>query len=369
MEMVELPVNKIIPSVFQPRETFDKGELQELADSMKEHGLINPISVKENGDGTYQIIAGERRWRASKFAKMDKIYAIIRTVTDGTQRLESLIENVHRKDLNMIEKGRGMIEIFKVHRIDMKPKEISNILQRIRHKRPISGQEEKISEILEKTHVNPRNIEYWLDSISADEDIIEDHLKTPERERISDTVIARVASIKEPELQKKVYTKIKKQDMGQKQASKFVTGIKKMAKEKPKVAKMVLESDLPIDIAEEIPEEQVIIDIPEEDLKEMVQKIDEGKKRTSEIKDQPIVQERIAHNENHSKHLVFLTLSEKAFCPFCGKDGKHLRWICHPEKTLPEALEQASVNFAEATKREDIDKRFENAIGRVIKNK
>lgn len=382
MEMVELPVNKIIPSVFQPRETFDKGELQELADSMKEHGLINPISVKENGDGTYQIIAGERRWRASKFAKMDKIYAIIRKVTEGEQRLESLIENVHRKDLNMIEKGRGMMEIFKIHEANIDddgkkliPKQISGKVANIRdlirkNKEPPSvGCLKKIFDVCSKTHVPLRNVEYWLDSISVDKGIIEDHLKTPEEERIADTAIARVATIREPELQKKVYTKIKKQDMSHKQASKFVTGIKKLAKEKPKVAKMVLESDLPIDIAEEIPEEQVIIDIPEEDLKEMVQKIDEGKKRTSDIKDQPIVQERIAHNENHSKHLVFLTLSEKTFCPFCGKDGKHLRWTCHPEKTLPEALEQASVNFTEATKREDIDKRFENAIKMVIRDK
>ncbi|MBA7500842.1 Nucleoid occlusion protein [subsurface metagenome] len=373
MEIVELPVNKIVPSVFQPRETFAKEELDELAESMKEFGLLQPIMVKENTDSTYQIIAGERRWRAAQFAGMKKIYAFIKDVTAEQQRVESLIENIHRKDLDMLEKGRGLIEIFKIYGIDEKPRQLSKTLHVIRTRQeremPIEGTNKKINEIASKLHKPTRTMETWLDAIAVEPEIIKEHQKTPKKDRIPDSALARISTIENKNLQKQTYSKIKKQDMSDKQASSFVTGIKKLAKKKPKVAKMVLESDLPIDIAEEIPEEQVIIDIPEEDLKEMVQKIDEGKKRTSEIKDQPIVQERIAHNENHSKHLVFLTLSEKAFCPFCGKDGKHLRWICHPEKTLPEALEQASVNFTEATTREDIDKRFENAIGRVIKNK
>ena len=368
MEVVELPLNKIVPSVFQPRETFPKDELQELADSMKEHGLLNPISVRKNGDGTYQIIAGERRWRAAKFAGMKNIYAFVKEITNEQQRIESLIENVHRKDLNMIEKGRGMMEIFKIHEIDIKPREISLIIKKRRYNRPMIGQEEKIVNVLSKIHTNPRNVELWLESISADEEVIEDHLKTPEKERIPDSTIARVATIEDKDLQKKTYAKIKKQDMGQKQASTFVTGIKKLVKDKPKLAEMVLESDLPLEVAEVIPEEEITIDIPEEELQEIVQKIEDKKKKAEEIKAQPVVQERYAHNENHTKLSVILNLSQRVFCPYCAKDGSHIRFDCHPDKSFPEVVEQASANFVDATRREEVDPRFKDIVKKVGKN-
>ena len=75
MEIVQIPVKKISPSAFQPRETFDKEAIEELAESIKEFDLLNPILVKSTGDDTYQIIAGERRWRAAQFAGLKKIYA------------------------------------------------------------------------------------------------------------------------------------------------------------------------------------------------------------------------------------------------------------------------------------------------------
>ncbi len=257
MELIELPINKIIPSAFQPRETFPKDELEELAESMKEYGLLNPILVRKNGDGTYQIIAGERRWRAAQLAGMKKIMAFVKETTDERQRLESLIENVHRKDLSIIEKGRGMMEIFKAHGIDKTSKELSNIIHKIRLKRPLVGQEKTIAEIVSKVHVNPRNLEQWLDSISVEPEIINDHLKTPEDKRIAEATIARVATIKEPELQKKTYEKIKRDEMSSPKASKFVTKLKKLPKVKQEIA---ISTDIPIEV---ISEE---IDDTEEDM-------------------------------------------------------------------------------------------------------
>ena len=73
MEIVQLPVEKISPSPFQPRETFDKEAIEELADSIKEFDLLNPILVKPSGKDTFQIIAGERRWRAAQFAGLKTI--------------------------------------------------------------------------------------------------------------------------------------------------------------------------------------------------------------------------------------------------------------------------------------------------------
>ena len=260
MELIELPINKIIPSAFQPRETFPKDELEELAESMKEYGLLNPILVRKNGDGTYQIIAGERRWRAAQLAGMKKIMAFVKETTDERQRLESLIENVHRKDLSIIEKGRGMMEIFRAHGIDKKPKEIANKLNSMRTRVYISqktGEEKEIFDVISKIHTKPRNIEYWLDAISADPAIIEDHLKTPEEERIAESTLARVSTIEEPELQKKTYEKIKRDEMSSPKASKFVTKIKKLPKVKQEIA---ISTDIPIEV---ISEE---IDDTEEDM-------------------------------------------------------------------------------------------------------
>lgn len=98
----ELKVDDITPDADQPRKHFDEAQLQALADSIKEHGLVQPIVVVKDGK-KYKIVAGERRWRASKLAGLETIPAIIRTL-DAQKRLElSLIENVQRQDLNPIE--------------------------------------------------------------------------------------------------------------------------------------------------------------------------------------------------------------------------------------------------------------------------
>ncbi|MCK5408813.1 MAG: ParB/RepB/Spo0J family partition protein [Candidatus Heimdallarchaeota archaeon] len=99
MEIVQIPIKNIRPSPFQPRETFDKDAIEELAASIKEFDLLNPILVRPTGDESYQIVAGERRWRAAQFAGLDKIYVIVRDIDESRQRVESLIENIHRKDL------------------------------------------------------------------------------------------------------------------------------------------------------------------------------------------------------------------------------------------------------------------------------
>jgi len=98
----EIKVDDIVPDENQPRRDFKPDQLQALADSIKEHGVLQPIVVTKEGD-KYKIVAGERRWRASKLAGVEKIPAIVRTL-DAQKRLElSLIENVQREDLNAIE--------------------------------------------------------------------------------------------------------------------------------------------------------------------------------------------------------------------------------------------------------------------------
>jgi len=97
-----LPLTKLRANPDQPRRNFDEEALQELADSVKEHGLIQPILVTPKGEG-YEIVAGERRYRAAKLAGLTEVPVIIRSMSDQNQLELSLIENIQRRDLNSIE--------------------------------------------------------------------------------------------------------------------------------------------------------------------------------------------------------------------------------------------------------------------------
>ena len=99
----EVELAKIIANPNQPRRTFDQEALQELADSIKAHGVISPITLRKNDDGSYMIIAGERRFRAAKLAGLNTIPAYIRTAKDEQVMEWALIENIQREDLDAIE--------------------------------------------------------------------------------------------------------------------------------------------------------------------------------------------------------------------------------------------------------------------------
>ncbi|TRZ50285.1 ParB/RepB/Spo0J family partition protein [bacterium] len=106
--LLEIDLEKIIPNEFQPRRIFNPEKLQELADSIREHGVIQPIVVVERPDGAYEVVVGERRLRASKLAGLAKIPAFVHAPLQAEEKLElALIENVQRADLNPIEEGRA----------------------------------------------------------------------------------------------------------------------------------------------------------------------------------------------------------------------------------------------------------------------
>lgn len=111
----QLRITDVEPRSDQPRKHFDREQLQLLANSISQHGVIQPIIVTENPNGTYSIIAGERRWRASKIAGLSTIPAVVRTYDALTQAEVALIENLQREDLNPIEEALGyqsLIEQF-----------------------------------------------------------------------------------------------------------------------------------------------------------------------------------------------------------------------------------------------------------------
>jgi ParB family chromosome partitioning protein len=109
-KLVELGLETIVPSEDQPRRDFKPEQLAALAVSIKEHGVLQPIVVVKV-DGKYKIVAGERRWRASKLAELTKIPAIVRTLDDQNRLELSLIENVQREDLNAIETATAYVKL------------------------------------------------------------------------------------------------------------------------------------------------------------------------------------------------------------------------------------------------------------------
>lgn len=106
-EVQHLKVGSIVPNRYQPRQTFSPQELNELADSLKQSGLLQPILVRRKGDGIFELISGERRWRAAKEAGLETIQAVIRNCGDEESVVLALVENLQREDLNPMEMARA----------------------------------------------------------------------------------------------------------------------------------------------------------------------------------------------------------------------------------------------------------------------
>ena len=102
-----LPVSQIESCQSQPRKSFDREKLEELAESIRQHGLIQPLTVRKLSSGYYQIIAGERRWRAARLAGLDEVPAVVIEADDQKAMELAMIENLQREDLNPIEEAEG----------------------------------------------------------------------------------------------------------------------------------------------------------------------------------------------------------------------------------------------------------------------
>ncbi len=103
----KIAIDKLVPGLYQPRKNFDKKLIEELAESIKQNGLLQPITVRKRTAGGFEIIAGERRWRACQAAGLHEVPAIIKSITDKEALQLAIIENVQREDLDPIEEAEG----------------------------------------------------------------------------------------------------------------------------------------------------------------------------------------------------------------------------------------------------------------------
>lgn len=110
-----VPINKLTPNPYQPRKQFDTSAIATLADSIRQHGIIQPLAARPNKDkpGYYEIIAGERRFRAAKEAGLTEVPVVIHDIDDADSAAFALIENLQREDLNVIEKAKGIQRLIK----------------------------------------------------------------------------------------------------------------------------------------------------------------------------------------------------------------------------------------------------------------
>ncbi|MEY4706221.1 MAG: putative chromosome-partitioning protein ParB [Nitrospirota bacterium] len=139
-EVQQLRVDAIVPNRYQPRQTFAPQELAELTASLKQSGLLQPILVRRKGDGIYELISGERRWRATKDAGLETIQAVIRNCGDEESVVLALVENLQRADLNPMEMARtyhrmmsefGLTQDIIAQRVGCERSSIANVVRLI----------------------------------------------------------------------------------------------------------------------------------------------------------------------------------------------------------------------------------------------
>lgn len=127
---ITLPLRDIEPNRGQPRKQFDEGALAELADSITQHGILQPLLVRPLLSGGYQIVAGERRWRAARMAGLTEVPAVIREMTDRQVMQLALIENLQREDLTAMEEAQGYQTLMETY--ELTQEEIAKIVGKSR---------------------------------------------------------------------------------------------------------------------------------------------------------------------------------------------------------------------------------------------
>lgn len=188
-ELKKLPVHSLRPGPYQPRKTMSESGLDELANSIRKQGVIQPLVVRKNSHHEYEIIAGERRWRAAQRAGLDYVPVIVRDIADETAMAMALIENIQRQDLNAIEEASALERL--INEFNMTHQEVAdavgksrvnvtNLLRLLKLNPDVRG-------LVEKGHLDMGHARALL---ALDEE---------QQSEIANIVVARVLSVRETE--------------------------------------------------------------------------------------------------------------------------------------------------------------------------
>ena len=195
-EIKYLPLNSIKPNPYQPRKNFNRKALEELSQSIKTYGLIQPISVRKLCDESYELIAGERRLRASEIAELSEIPAIVVDYKDKDSAIVALIENLQREDLNFIEEAEGYFNLINDHGFTQQ-------------------------ELAEKLAKNQSTIANKLRILRLPDDIKKSLIENKLTERHARALL----KLPDADLQRKVLEKIIKNDLNVKKTEKLIEDI------------------------------------------------------------------------------------------------------------------------------------------------
>ncbi len=348
LEFRNIDVDSLVPNPLQPRESFNKESLRELANSLISRGEIQPIVVRKHKNG-YQIIAGERRWRAAKLAGLKTVPVLIKDTAEEDVLLESLIENLHRLDLTSTERGNAVYELWKSKRWKTYA-ELSNAL----------GKNEG-----------------WVQSHIAAAEI---RKKEKLAASFSTRTITDTATL-EPEERKQILAKVEKEEIRAEQVRDYARAVKEApptvveALLKPKsritpiVAKSIsqLSEEKQPEAIEEVeslrltPEEAIAhVELmkqeiplpPPEEIEKIRGRYEELQKEFKAKLDTPEAKERGENFKTWTAHIAVMGLHESLSCPICK--SKQLGWLCH-NLPIDEALKVSEEKYKKATKmREDV---------------
>jgi len=206
--VTEIEISRIFPNKYQPRHIFEDKSLEELADSIKVNGIIQPVIVRHLDNGSYELVAGERRWRAARMAGLKKIPAIVKDISNEKSLEIALIENLQRENLNPIEAAKGYQRLIKEFNLSQEEvskrvgKERSTVANYLR----LLTLPEKVRDYIFRSVLTPGHAKAIL-SIPDSEDQI----------RFADYLVSRGASVREAELLSKSWgiKRGKKRHIGQ----------------------------------------------------------------------------------------------------------------------------------------------------------
>lgn len=289
MKLRILKVDDISPNPLQPRESFDREKLKELADTVSDMGVLQPIVVRPKGK-RYEIIAGERRWKASQIAGKKEIPAIVKDLPDEEVMVESLIENVHRADLKPVEQAKAILEVFKEQEIlflkkkilserivnDRLPQKIAKIRDKIegKYKDSTFSEEEKvIDKIVKRIGLKHHAIYESLILLRLPESIREEATE----KGVGKMELARISAIEDEETQREVFKKVADEGMSYEKTAKLVSVVKDEKVPDP-IKKAILEDEIEIERVEPLIE----VGITEEKAEELVQELKREKAEEEE---------------------------------------------------------------------------------------
>lgn len=209
-EVIQIPIKNIIPNRYQPRSVFDEEKIRELAQTIQTHGMIQPIVVRKYDNEKYEIIAGERRWRAVTSLGMETISAIVREMTDTETASVALIENLQREELTVIEEAFAYSKLLQMHSLTQEAlaqrlgKNQSTIANKLRLlKLPEEVQDALLNRLITERHaralIKLKDPEKQLEVLHF---IIENELNVKQTEE-------RIAKMLEPKEPKKKRPKLK----------------------------------------------------------------------------------------------------------------------------------------------------------------